>query len=156
MATISNTADQASDFVKDAASHTKSTFFDLSTQVMKMINNAREAEGRGVDMMLDRLGLQRRQSALGPVLWFTAGAVVAGTAVLLFAPTSGQSLRQRLAKFIDSEVKSVATQAKAAEQRVEDGIKSTVSTLRTDASDLKTDASGVAKRPPNGAKHEIG
>src|SRR5271170_7360710 len=83
MTTISNTADHATEQVKDAASHVRGTLLDFSTQVLKLINRARDAEGRGVDAMLHGLGLERRRSALGPVLWFAAGAVAAGTAVLL-------------------------------------------------------------------------
>jgi len=134
MTTISDTTGHATEHVKEAASHARATLLDLSTQVMKLVNGAREAEGRGVDAVLDRLGLQRRSSALGPALWFAAGVVVAGTAVLLMTPTSGKKLRQRIASFLGGEAEAVVTEARAAEQRVDETV----------------------KKMPNGAGHEVG
>jgi hypothetical protein len=123
MTTISNTTDHAAEQVKEAASHARTTFLDLSTQVMKLINGAREAEGRGVEAVLDRLGLQRRTSALGPVLWFAVGAAVAGTSVVLMTPTSGKKLRRRIARFLGGEVEAVTTEAKETKEHTEDGMK---------------------------------
>jgi len=120
MTTISNTADHATEHVKHAASHVGSSVLDLSTQVIRFINGVREAQGRGVETMLDRLGLQRRQSALGPVLWIAVGAVAAGTAVLLLSPTTGKQLRQRIATFIGRETESNAGQPGVTEPRVEE------------------------------------
>jgi hypothetical protein len=107
---------------------------DLSTQVMRLINGARDAEGRGVDALLDRLGLQRRGSALTPLIWFAVGAAVAGTVVVLMAPTSGKELRERIAKFLGGEVEAVAARAKAAEHLTEETVKTV----------------------PNGARHPVG
>ena len=128
MTTISNTADHATEQVKEAVTHAgahaRATWLDLSTQVIRLINNVREAQARSVDNVLGRMGLQRRHSALRPVLWFAAGAVAAGTAVVLTAPTSGKSLRQRIAKLLNQEVETLTTQAKTIEQRVEQAIRS--------------------------------
>jgi gas vesicle protein len=44
--------------------------------------------------------LQRRESALRPALWFAAGAVVAGGAALVLAPSSGEKLRKRLIELL--------------------------------------------------------
>jgi hypothetical protein len=132
MSTLSSTAEHATEQLKD-------TFVDLSTQAMKLFNNVREAEDRGMAAVLDRLGLQRRQSALTPGLWFAAGAVVAGAAVLLLAPTSGRKLRQRIASILDGEGQELTSKATAVEQTLE-------ATLKAEASALKT--------PPNGASHE--
>jgi len=142
MTTISSTADQAADRVKDGASHVRGTLLELSTQVIKLINSAREAEGRGMDTVLHRLGLERRRSALGPVLWFTAGAVAAGTVVLLTAPTSGKGIRRAIASFFDHEVDEVGSQAGAAGRRVEEVVNREVETAKT--------------APANGAKRELG
>jgi hypothetical protein len=141
MTTISNAADHATDQVKDAASHVRGTLLEFSTQVLKLINRAREAEGRGVDSVLHGLGLERRRSALGPVLWFAAGAVAAGTAVLLTSPTSGQKLRKAIASFVGQEIEAVGNQADAMMQRAEHAVKA-------EARD--------AKAPANGAKRELG
>lgn len=119
MTTISNTADQAADHVKEAASHARTSLLDLSTQVIKLIHGAREAEGRGVEVVLDRLGLQRRTSALGPVLWFAVGAAAAGTAVVLLTPT----LRRRIASFLGGEVDTMTKETRGAEEHVEDAVK---------------------------------
>jgi hypothetical protein len=123
MTTFSTTAEHATEQLKD-------TFVDLSTQAMKLFNNVREAEDRGMVAILDRLGLQRRQSALAPVVWVAAGAVLAGAAVLLLAPTSGKKLRQRIASILDAEVHEVVAKATALEQRLEETVKSEVAALK--------------------------
>jgi hypothetical protein len=120
MTTISNTADHATEHVKHAASHVGSSLLDLSTQVIRFANGVREAQGRGVETMLGRLGLQRRQGALGPVLWFAAGAVAAATAVLLLSPTTGPQLRRRITAFIGRETEPNAGQPGVAEPRIEE------------------------------------
>ncbi len=142
MTTLSNTADHAADQVKDAASHVRGTLLEFSTQVLKLVNRAREAEGRGVDSVLHGLGLERRRSALGPVLWFAAGAVVAGTAVLLTSPTSGQKLRKAIASFFGREIEAVGHEDDAVMQRAENGV--------------KADAPAPESTPSNGAKRELG
>jgi hypothetical protein len=132
MTTFSSTAEHATEQLKD-------TFVDLSTQAMKIFNNVREAEDRGMAAVLDRLGLQRRQSALAPVLWVAAGAVVAGAAVLLLAPTSGKKLRQRIASILDGESQDMVAKATSLEQRVEEKVQGEVAAL---------------KNTPNGATHD--
>ena len=143
MTTILNTADHATEQVKEAVTHAgahaRATWLDLSTQVLRLINSVREAQARSVDNVLGRIGLQRRHSALRPVLWFAAGAVAAGTAVVLTAPTSGKSLRQRIAKLLNQEVETLTTQAKTIEQRVEQAIRS--------------DGSPQARKASNGPEH---
>jgi hypothetical protein len=119
MTTISSTAEHATEHVRHAASHAGTSLLDLSTQVFRFINGVREAQGRGVETVLDRLGLQRRQSALGPVLWFAAGAVAAGTAVLLLSPESGKKVRQRMASFLRQETDAQPSRSVEAEPRVE-------------------------------------
>jgi hypothetical protein len=118
MTTISSTAEHATEHVRHAASHAGASLVELSTQALRFINGVREAQGRGVETVLGRLGLQRRQSALGPVLWFAAGAITATTAVLLLSPASGKKLRHRLASFFRKESETATTRAGTVEPRV--------------------------------------
>ena len=73
-----------------------------------------------------------------PALWFAAGAVVAGAAVLLLAPTAGKKVRQRIASFFEAEAGQVVSTATSIGQRIEEVVKN-------DASSLKS--------TPNGAEH---
>jgi hypothetical protein len=60
--------------------------------------------------VLDHLGLQRRESALRPILWFVAGAATAGAIAFLLAPTQGKRIRERIMKaFEDLPGKKAAT-----------------------------------------------
>ena len=140
MTTISNTADHVAEHMKDATSHARGTLLDLAGQAMKLVNGAREAESRGMDTLLDRMGLQRRRSGLVPVLWFAAGAIAAGGIVLLLAPTSGKSLRKRIAGFLDDGKETLATQAEKVEHRVEEAVQ---------------DGAPAVTRPPNGMNHDV-
>jgi hypothetical protein len=135
MNTFSNTADHAT----DAISHARTALLDLPGQMMKLVDNARESERRGVDSLLDRMGLQRRQSVLTPVLWVAAGAVIAGAAAVLLAPTSGREIRRRIASFFDAEVDMIKTQGKDLERRVEETLK---------------EGAPVAIKAPNGISHD--
>jgi len=104
MTTISTTAaEHATGHVRHAAAHVGTSILELSTQVFRFINGVREAQGHGVEKVLHRLGVQRRPSAMGPVLWFAAGAVAAGTVVLLLSPASGKKVRQRIASFLGQQ-----------------------------------------------------
>ncbi|MEO6419535.1 MAG: hypothetical protein ABIP39_09030 [Polyangiaceae bacterium] len=112
--TISNAqqiAANAVDQVKAGADTTRSSLVDLGVQALKLFNHVRAQESRYVDSALDHIGLQRRESALRPVLYFAAGALVAGGAALVLAPTSGDMLRKRLIELLSKagdNVKSVA------------------------------------------------
>ncbi len=131
MSPFSNTADHAT----DAIAHARAALLDLPSQMMKLVDGARETERRGADALLDRMGLQRRQSALTPVIWFVAGAVVAGAAAFILAPTSGKQLRRRVAAFLDAELDEI----KAVERQVEEKVRGEVSAVT---------------KMPNGASHE--
>jgi hypothetical protein len=133
MTTFSSTAEHATEQLKD-------TFVELSSQAMKLFNNLRDAEDRGMATVLDRLGLQRRQSALTPALWFAGGAIFAGAAVLLLAPTSGKKLRRRIAGILDGELQEATSAATSLEQRLEETLKSDVPS---------------ASRGPNGAPQDV-
>jgi len=94
------TAEHVADAVGETGGSMKLSLIDLGTQVLRLFNQARVAEMRGVDGVLHHIGLQRRSSALGPALWFAAGAVVAGGAAIMLAPTSGRALRRKLASLL--------------------------------------------------------
>lgn len=120
MSSIVDTADHAVEHVKESAVHAagqaKGSFVELGVQALKLVNTLRAMEMRGVDNLLDRVGLERKGSALRPVLWFAVGAVTAGAIVMILAPTSGKELRDRIVKILDrgrSEAK-VAEPAKVA------------------------------------------
>jgi hypothetical protein len=112
MTTITNAADRALEHVGDAASHVRKTLLE---QVAKIVSSTRDAEVSGIDALLDRMGLQRRQSALRPVFWITAGAVAAGMAIFFMSPTSGKEARRRIASVLRGEAKASATQVKVVE-----------------------------------------
>jgi hypothetical protein len=135
MNTFSNTADHAS----DAISHARAAFLELPTQMMKLVDGARETERRGVDALLGRMGLQRRQSVFVPAMWFAAGAVVVGAAAFILAPTTGKQLRRRIAAFLDAEVDALAAQGEALERKIEETVKREVATT---------------EKAPNGANHD--
>ena len=101
----------AADQVKSAADGTRSSLIELGVQALKLFNHVRAQETRYVDSALDHIGLQRRESALRPVLWFAAGAVVAGGAALVLAPSSGEMLRKRLIELLSTAGDSVKSAA---------------------------------------------
>lgn len=112
------------DPIKETATRAKGSLLDFGTQVLKFVNTLRVMEMRGADTLLDRVGLQRRESALRPVLWFAAGAVVAGSVVLMLAPVSGKQLRRRIAKMLDDGLDEAKHVSKDVEAKVEGGIAS--------------------------------
>jgi hypothetical protein len=112
MSTMTKTVDHAGEQVKHSAAHARSGFVDLAAQALRLVNNIREAEERGVTSFLSRLGLQRRQSVARPVLWFAAGAVAAGAAALLLAPMKGDDLIKRITNIVRGAAHDVETAVK--------------------------------------------
>ena len=94
--TILETASHAKDHVRDTAQSARGTFVDLGIQALKALNTIRSEEHRLVGSALERAGLQRRQSALRPALWFVVGAVLVGSVVLFFVPMFGKVLRSKI------------------------------------------------------------
>ena len=94
MSSVIRTAERAAD-------RTRSSLADLGTQALKLVDSLRTMETRRMNSLLDRMGLQRRQSALRPALWFAAGAASAGAIVLLFAPESGKKLRDHFVQLLE-------------------------------------------------------
>jgi hypothetical protein len=94
--TIFNTAPHA---VQGAAASARGSIIDLGVQALKFINSVRREEHQFVGSVLERIGLQRRESSLRPIAWLAAGAVIGGSAVLLFAPGSVEQLRRRVGSF---------------------------------------------------------
>jgi len=85
--------DQASQILGDLASSSRAGLDDFGTQVARMLSSWRAIERRGVDTLLDRMGLQRQTSFVRPVLWVAAGAVAGGCAVYFLAPRAGDTIR---------------------------------------------------------------
>jgi gas vesicle protein len=161
MRSITNTADQAVDQVKETAAHAagfaKGNLLDLGTQVLKFVNNLRVMEMRGADNLLDRVGLQRRESSLRPILWFAAGAIAAGSVVLMLAPASGKQLRNRIARMLDDGLTEAKHVAKDVELKVEGTIadaKKTVTTATTAAESRIGNAVDEMNKRSNGPKNE--
>ena len=122
MRTIADTADNAVDHVKETATRAKGNLLDFGTQILKFVNTLRVMETRAADGLLDRVGLQRREGALRPVLWFAAGAVVAGSVALILTPVSGKQLRRRIAKMLDDGLDEAKHVEAAVEARIEDAV----------------------------------
>ena len=129
MRSIANTADDAMDQVKNTAVSAKGNLMDFGTQALKFINTLRVMEMRSADTVLDRIGLQRRESALRPFMWFAAGGLAVGAVALALAPESGKNLRARVARMLDKGV----AKAKDAESKVEDVISDAKKTVTTAA-----------------------
>ncbi|MGO9839276.1 MAG: YtxH domain-containing protein [Polyangiaceae bacterium] len=113
MSSTSNTTGQAAQTVKDAASHARAGVLDFGTQLLELFGRMRDAEGHGVERLLQRMGLQRREGLTQPVVFFAAGAVFGAGAGLLFAPTSGSELRRNLGTFFSGKVDEVTSRIKA-------------------------------------------
>jgi hypothetical protein len=92
------------DTAERAVHHTRGSLIEVGTQAQKLINALGALETRGVQSLLDRVGLQRRTSALRPVMWLAAGAVVAGVAVFVLRPTARKGLRERIAHLFERQV----------------------------------------------------
>jgi hypothetical protein len=102
-----------------AVDHTRSSLADLGAEALRLTNSLRAIQTPGVGSLLGRFGLRRREGALGPMVWFAAGAVTAGAIVLLLAPESGKKLRARILQFWEAsrsekETEPPATVATAA------------------------------------------
>jgi|SRR5580698_9472411 hypothetical protein len=102
MSFVADAAEHAAHHVMGTAAHTRASFVDLGAQALRFINNIQAAEVRGVDSVLGRVGLQRRESALRPLLWFVAGAAAAGAIVFIVAPTQGRKIRERIREAIEN------------------------------------------------------
>jgi hypothetical protein len=95
MSSASN-ASHAVDQVKEAVSTVHASLVDFGVQAMKSLHAARSQRVRALDSVLGQIGLQRRASAFRPVLFFVAGALVAGSVALVLAPTSGKKVRTKI------------------------------------------------------------
>jgi hypothetical protein len=98
ISSIGRNIDHAGTQVVRTASHARGSAIELGAQALRLFNNIREAEGRTFESVLSRIGLERRHSALRPILWFAAGAALAGGAALLFTPMKGVELVERIAR----------------------------------------------------------
>ncbi len=87
-----------------AVDRTRSSIADFGVQALKLVNSLKAAEGRSMDSMLHRMGLQRRDEAMSPVIWFAAGAIAAGAIVFVLAPEAGKKVRARIVNLWESRV----------------------------------------------------
>ena len=159
MRSISNSADQAVEQVKDTASHAKGSLVELGTQIFKFMNTLRDMEIRGADRILDKVGLQRRSSPFAPVLWIAAGAFVGGAAAIALAPVSGKELRKRLAQLLDQGIEEAKIIGKETEAKVEGVMhdaKSKVEDAKSKVDDAMHDAKKTATAAASNLESRIG
>ncbi len=135
MNSITDSAGHATDQIKETATrtaaHAKGSFLEFGTQVLRLVNGLRVFEMGGADNLLDRVGLQRQKGALSPLMWFAAGAAVAGSAVLVLSPSSSQKLRRQIAKLFTDGVDD----AKQVEQVVDKKLETLVAHAKKVVSD---------------------
>jgi hypothetical protein len=139
MNSISKTADHATQTMKDAASHARENLLEFGTQMLQVLDRARDSEVFSLDSLLQRAGLQRRAGAGQPIAYFAAGFMVGAGAGLLFAPTSGSKLRENIANLVSAEVDKLASIFRPATKRVEEVVE---------------EADAVAKNLENGVRHD--
>jgi hypothetical protein len=131
MSSFARTTHHLADQIKDS---TTSALADFGSHAMKMLSSARDQETHAVNVALEHLGLQRRQSALRPAVYFAAGAVVAGGIALIFAPTLGKRIRAQVLDLLGAAKEG----EKAMEQRID--------TLLTDSKPANTTPASVIDR----------
>lgn len=140
MNSISKTADHATQTMKDAASHARENLLEFGTQLLQVLDRARDSEVFSLDSLLQRAGLQRRAGVGQPLGYFAAGVVVGASAGLLFAPTSGSKLRENIANLVSGQVDKLASIFKPATKRVEE---------------LVQEADAIAKNLENGVRQDV-
>lgn len=151
-----NAATHITDDVKGRASHVgihaRTSLLEYGTQALKLLGALRALEIGAVDSVLARVGVGRRQSgSMLPVIWFTAGALVAGGAALAFAPSSGKDLRRRVARWIDSGGTEVEKDTKGIETHVSE----TAEAAKRDATSKVSHGSEAARKSLDGGGHGV-
>ncbi len=116
-----NATDQAAQRVKEAAAASRASLLDFGTQALRLFNGWRDVERRSVEAMLGRMGLQRRQSAARPVLWFAAGAVAGGCVAVVLAPMAAEGLRAAIERLRHARDRVEKTATRAPKQHVGNG-----------------------------------
>ncbi|HEY1697909.1 MAG TPA: hypothetical protein VGG39_37365 [Polyangiaceae bacterium] len=128
--------------------YARSNMIDLGTQVLRLVNNVRDAQMRGVDSMFGRLGY-RRQSMARPLLWFAAGAVVAGGVALFLAPMTGDEMVQKASNLLGRAADDVQHRAMNAVDKVREVAKHEANeATKSDTSAKQRVANGI---PSSGA-----
>jgi hypothetical protein len=148
MNSISTTTEDAADAVKGAASHARDNLLELGTQLLRLLGRAREAEVFSLDNWLQRIGLQRRESIVQPVLFFAAGAVLGAGAGLLLAPTAGSKLREDIAAFLSGEIEKLTAMMKPVVEKTTEKVEKAGKVVRETEG-----GSSDARNIDNGAKH---
>lgn len=141
--TATNAAGNLKSEASDVASSARSSLHDYGKMALKGLAALRSFEREALESTLGSLGLQRKSSAFTPALWFAAGAVVGGGAALVFAPSSGQKFRKRLATWIGGGVDEIEKDAKKLEDRIGDGIVDAKKQISNVAQDISHNAKQV-------------
>jgi YtxH-like protein len=113
MNSLSDTTDEATSAVKDAASNLRENLIEAGTHMLRLLARARDPGSNGIDALLRMLKLQRRDGPVQPILLFAAGALVGAAAGLLFAPTAGDKLRGDIAAGLSREVEKLSALVKS-------------------------------------------
>jgi gas vesicle protein len=142
---IPKTADESMKTVSHGAQHARRSLIDFGTQVLKVVNTFGVLERAGESLMT-RMGLQRRRSPVAPVLWFAAGGIVVGGAVLAFTPRSGKELRARIARLFDGAIDTTEESVKGGVEHAEKLGKSVASRLDSTVDDARKNVAAAGKR----------
>ena len=116
---ISKTAGDTIDRVGNGARHARTSLLDFGTQVLRLVNSLGVLERNAVDSLIGRVGLQRRESGLGPVMWFATGGALVGGAILALSPRTRNELGSRLARMFEDGVDASKETLQTAEHAVE-------------------------------------
>jgi len=115
MSSISKTADHVAEQAKSATLMAGASLVDFGAQALRLFNNIREREP------LAHWGRRRQHRGPSPVLWFAAGAAVAGGALFLLAPR-GADLRARIGSLLNGAKDRIARQDRqAADDMINEG-----------------------------------
>ncbi len=99
---VRDSAETVAEKASDKAHDARDTVLDLMKQASKFLS---AIETPSTDDLLDRIGLQRKQSNVLPAIaTFGVGMLVGAAAGVLFAPKSGQETREDLSKRVDDLV----------------------------------------------------
>jgi gas vesicle protein len=96
---------------------TKGGVLDAATKVAHIYHLVRSI---GVDDMLSKVGLARERSALGSTARFASGFAIGVGAGLMFAPSSGKTLRTKLAGSISKAFAPTVEKVEHAVHKVEE------------------------------------
>lgn len=133
----------------DVAQLTRTTLIEYATHTVKFLAALRVLRLGAVDSLLGGVGLERRRRGVHPAVWFTAGAVVAGGTALALAPSSGEDLRRRIARWIDRGVDEVQKEV----QQIEAGVREQIGEVKRQIVSKRNDAAEANPNSGNDGRH---